>query len=1260
MSSPAHPLPGRPIDAPALPRVVGGRFEVGRRLGVGGEAEVYRARDLELDLDVVLKTRLIVDGADLSRLRREAATLMRTVAHPGIPTVRSDLVDSDRYFMISDFVDGHDLHALVAAHEHGGVPLPTVLALIDQVADTLDHLHQHTPPVVHGDVKPENVLLTPDGRAVLIDFGTAMRVGDEQRRFGTPGFSAPEVLAGEDLSPAADVYSLAALAVFLLTGIVPTLGTPWISELGDTGLARLERVIRRGLTWNPLGRPATATDFARHLRDAAEMDLPTGTITLLLVHDDRSLPTTLTALEDAGGRHAAAASLPDDHALAVFTRAADAVVAALAVNEATGAPVALHAGDVGGWHGATLQQLAEQCREILEPGATPERGVVCSTPVRMLVGADETLEFESLSDTRVGIRRATGTSVAAPTSESSIDHGVERAASWITTRVARPLVGRVAELDAAAGAVERARAADQAPLLFVVGDAGMGKTRFLAELANRATTAGDVVLVGRCTEMGGAFEPFLDALGDDFFAFDSGQLERDEEGWVDRRRFFGRIARALRALNHRVTLVIDDMQWIDGSSLALLTQLLDDVGPALTVAAGTRPVPETNGLDELTLRPASATLSIGPLTTADITAMAHERGLELDRDTIEGLHALTGGSPFFGLQLLGHLGDARTDHLDADHLPAGVREWVLQRVDRLGSDARDTLAPAAVVGRDFEVVVLADVLGVSPLDALTHLDAAARTGLLVDGDHPGAFRFVHAIVRTTLEESLSPSHRALLHAAIARRWEEEGDDLPRREAAMHHWLAADRLGDPLHAGDIAAEVATQATERLAHERAVSVLLRALEVLGGAPASTQRDGVEARLRVALGRAEFVATRNAEAVEQLYRAADLAESGGDPATLAEAALVASLNRRHGRDDPELLRLLERASATCPPEPAVLPAMLHVRRSRLLPLTVRHEERSAMARRALVDLDLMDAVDRATVETEVARACWCPDDADERIAVTTRLVDVADRELRVGGPSRWTGVLIEALNLRWAARVQVGNVLGALDDADRAAAVADEAGTSFLLSRVMMGQAMIHATLGNHELAERLSRDALELSDRHNLVLVQMAIAYSIGRDRGQQQQLSELEQQLGDLVDSNPMFVAAFALVHAESGQHDDARRLLSALTEHAPWPRNWLWLATTTAALETAILVGDRQLTERLTAVLTRYSGSWAMAAAELACWGPVDRVLGLAHAAAGRVEQGRALMTAALESARSQHAGPWIERCTAGLEAATVAQVRSS
>lgn len=1246
--SDAHPMADNSAATGlAPPDNVGGRFRLERALAAGGEGAVWLARDLQLDLDVVVKVRTIIDDDDLTRLRREAGMLMRIVAHPGLPMVRSDLIDGTRYCLISDYIPGNDLRTLVEA-QGAGLPLPTVLGLVDQVAGTLDHLHRHRPAVVHGDVKPENLVLADDGRLVLVDFGAAMRVGDGGERLGTPGFSAPEVLAGEALSPAADVYSLAALVVYLLTGTVPRLGAAWPTELSEGGLGRLERVLRRGLTWDPLGRPWSASEFSQRLREAAEMDVPTGTITLALVHSGgaggRAAPT-ISAMEAAGGRVMSTVSLPAGTSLIAFGRAGDAAAAALTACATLPAdPIALHAGDLGGWHGATLQQLADEAAAL----HTSVNGavIVCSPPVRMLLGSDDSLVFESLPHGFAMHRAGTGRAAHATTRPGA--HG--RSTAWVASRRARPMEGRVRELHSAEVAMRRSRSNGESSLVVAIGEAGMGKTRFLAELAGHALERGEHVLVGRCTESGGAFEPFLDALGNELFPFESGQLERDEEGWIDRRRFFGRIADALREVGGPVTLVIDDLQWIDGSSLALLDQLLDDLADSLVVLAGSRPTPDRRVLDQFEQRLGLTPITIGPLPPAALTALARDAGLTLSTETVDGLHALTGGNPFFGLQLLSHLRDAPGHTLGTDDLPAGVREWILQRVDRLGDGGRSTLAPAAVIGRSFEVVTLADVLGVSPLEALAHLDAAAATGLLVDGDHPGEFRFVHAIARAALEDSLSPARRALLHAAVAQRLEADGTGVENLEHVLHHWFEADRLGNPLHAGEIAVAVANRATERLAHERAVSVLDRALTVLQSASPTPDRDRVEARVRVAHGRADFFASNLDAAIAQLYRAADLAESGNDPATLAEAALVASLNRRHGRDDPDLLLLLERASAHCPPEPAVLPAMLHIRRSRLLPANVRHEQRSAMARLGLSDLALMDPVDRATVETEVARACWGPDDAGDREALTTRHIDEATHQLSIGGPSRWTGVLIESLNHRYAARVQLGKLGPALDDANRAAQLADDAGTTFLLTRVMMGQAVIHSTLGNWDEAERLSTAAVTLSGRHNLLLAQMAITYSIGRDRGEQAGLAQLEGRLGSFVDQNPLLLAAFALVHAESNQFDDARRLLNQLDEQGPWPRNWLWLAVMVAALETAILADEPALVRRYEAVLSRYSGQWALAGAEIACWGPVDRVLGLAAGFAGRTDDARALLTAALASATEQAAVPWIVRCQAGLD----------
>lgn len=1233
--------------APATGSVlIGGRYEVVRRIAGGGEAEVFLARDRELDLDVVVKAHVIGDHDRLAGFRREASMLMRITPHSGVPTVRSDLVDGDRYYLISDYVDGDDL-AWVVASSSSPLRLGDVLDVVDQVARTLGHLHGHRPAVVHGDVKPENLIRSHDGHVVLVDFGSALRVDDVGERLGTAGYSPPELLAGEALSPAADVYSLAATTAFLLTGLVPRVGVEWSAALEAAGSARVERVIRSGLTWDPAGRPRSASEFAARLREAAEMDLPNGTVTAVLfdaaVH--RGRPTAAADIVVAGGGHVVdATTASDGGAIAVFARASDAMTAAVRVAAEAGSAVAVHAGDLGGWHGATVQQLADEAAELRVRAAAGS--VLCSPPVRMLLGNDRRFEFEPAFDGFVLRARVADDVEAADAGPTEVDHADARVAAWLTARRSRPLAGRDAELRLAQHVLDRGRTSGGSAIVLAVGEAGIGKSRLLAEIADRVQQRGDRVLLGRCTETGTAFEPFLDALGDEALAVPDGQVERDEEGWVDRRRFFRSISDRLRTAAARHVLVLDDAHWIDGSSVALLEHLVEELHGSFAVVAGSRPMSGGTPLDRL----AEATvISVGPMDAGGTAALVADADVRLDDAALASLHALTGGSPFFTLQLLQQIRDDADTVIDEGHLTASVREWLMRRVDRLGEAVRNTLAPAGVIGQRFEVVTLADVLGTSPLEVLTHLDRAAADGMLTEGEHPGEFVFVHSIVSSCLAESLSGARRALLHGAVAERIERSSDAPAAREAALHHWLEADRLGNPLHAAELAVEVAAAATERLGHERARTVLDRAQPLLDAVPPGPDRDRVEGRLWVAQGRAAFVAGESAVAMERLFVAADLAERCGDGASLAEAALVASMSRRHGLDDPDLLRLLERAIALCPDEPAVLPAMLHVRRARLLPVSVDHQERSRMARQALRFVDRMSRVDRATVETEVARGCWGPDDPLEREALTSRHVAEAERELARAGPSRWTGVMIDALNHRYAARVQLGRLRAALADADRAAELADAAGSTFLLTRVMMGQAVINATLGHHELAERLAADAVAMSGRHNLVLAQMAVTYQIGRDRGQQAELSLLERALDDLVERNPLFTAGFALVHAEAGQLDDARRVLAELQELTPWPRNWLWLAANVTALEAAVLAGEDALAAAYAGVLRRYSGQWALGGAELACFGPVDRVLGLAAAARGDGDEARRLLANARAAAAAESATPWTERCDRAL-----------
>src|SRR5439155_7937375 len=109
--------------------------------------------------------------------------------------VREDFFSGSDYVIVMDWVDGVDLDRLVRERGSPGLAPTTVLRQLAQVAEALTHLHNHDPVVVHGDVKPANMLLTGSGKVVLVDFGLAGSVADRTRRGGTPGFVAPEVAA---------------------------------------------------------------------------------------------------------------------------------------------------------------------------------------------------------------------------------------------------------------------------------------------------------------------------------------------------------------------------------------------------------------------------------------------------------------------------------------------------------------------------------------------------------------------------------------------------------------------------------------------------------------------------------------------------------------------------------------------------------------------------------------------------------------------------------------------------------------------------------------------------------------------------------------------------------------------------------------------------------------------------------------------------------------------------------------------------------
>jgi hypothetical protein len=218
--------PGAVMPPPKVLPVDFGRYRLLRKLGKGGMGTVFLAEDTQLARRVALKVPHF-DGAPdpvaVARFQREAR-LAATIAHPHLcPITDSDVVEGI-LFLAMPFIEGKSLARLT------GEPWPPGLAidLVRRLAGALETLHRQG--VIHRDLKPQNVMVRPDGLPVLLDFGLARAFGDDATRLtaagskvGTPAYMAPEQADGQGrrLGPATDVYGLGVLLYQLLTGKLP-------------------------------------------------------------------------------------------------------------------------------------------------------------------------------------------------------------------------------------------------------------------------------------------------------------------------------------------------------------------------------------------------------------------------------------------------------------------------------------------------------------------------------------------------------------------------------------------------------------------------------------------------------------------------------------------------------------------------------------------------------------------------------------------------------------------------------------------------------------------------------------------------------------------------------------------------------------------------------------------------------------------------------------------------------------------------------
>ncbi len=402
--------------------------------------------------------------------------------------------------------------------------------------------------------------------------------------------------------------------------------------------------------------------------------------------------------------------------------------------------------------------------------------------------------------------------------------------------------------------------------VLVEGEAGIGKSRLMAQLEVQAVAAGAQVLAAECLQLAEgelAFAPIVSALRSVIEDVELlGSLEPTLRSAIaalwpaagspavppaEREQLFEAVYRLLARLAARapVMLIIEDVHWIDPSSRDLLSFIVHNARRDPIVVVATYRRDELNRahplrpfLAELERSGRAERLELGGLARSEVAEqIAAITGLVPDPVSAGEIFARSEGNPFYVEELL-------AVEATGGGLPSSLREALLLRIERLSAYAHEVLAGAAVIGRSVDHRLLASVVRGSEDELLEVLRDATEHHVLVTAGSEVAYRFRHALLREAIYEDTLPGERLRLHRAIAQtlseRPELSGADLSASAELAHHWYAARELPAALAAS---VQAATEAARVNAHPEALRHLARALELWDKVPDAQELTGTD---------------------------------------------------------------------------------------------------------------------------------------------------------------------------------------------------------------------------------------------------------------------------------------------------------------------------------------------------------------------------------------------------------------------------------